>query len=277
MLWCKRAGRDSLPASAETVELYVTWMLDEAGRKTSTAERHVSAIAHFHRRAGATPPFGPGVREVIRAVRRSRKEKPVGKRALEVPDLVRAAQLCDIRTPLGARNRALIVLGFATSFRREELTNLQLADVKFERRGLAVLLRSSKRDQEGKGRVIGVWAGKRECTDPIRALRSWLRFRGEWAGPLFCRVQTAGLIVRRPISGEAVNEAVKKAISAAGIDPSRYGAHSLRAGAITASAKLGRSDQEIMGLSGHESAKVMRTYVRGARLFSGRNPLAGVL
>jgi integrase len=187
------------------------------------------------------------------------------------------ARRCEARTALGARDRAIVVLGFATSFRRAELCRLQLSDVSFERRGLAVLLRYSKRDQEGRGRVLGVWAGKRACTDPVRVLRDWLAFRGDWEGPLFCRVQTGDVVKRRPISGEALAESVKRAIASAGIDPARYGAHSLRAGAITASAGLGRSDQEIMGLSGHASAKVMRMYVRSARLFSGRNPLAGVL
>lgn len=275
-LWCARAGRDALPASTETLELYATWML-EIGRKVSTTERHVSAISHFHRRAGAPSPISTAVREVIRATRRERKERPIGKKALDVRDVVRVARGCDVRTALGARDRTLLVLGFATAFRREELARLQLEDVAFQREGLAVLLRYGKRDQEGKGRLIAVWKGKRGCTDPVATLRAWLRLRGDWPGPLFCRIQTGGIIKHKAVSGEAINEVVKRRIAAVGIAPARYGAHSLRAGAITASAGLGRSDQEIMDLSGHSSARIMRTYVRGARLFAGRNPLAGVL
>jgi len=275
--WCELAGRDRLPAHPETLELYITWMLTELHRKVTTAERHVSAVAHFHRDAGVDSPVRPAVRDILLGVKRQRREQPVGKAALSPRDLVRVARACDGRTALGARDRALVVLGFATAFRRAELARLQLSDVSFERRGLAVLLRYSKRDQEGKGRVIAVWAGKRARTDPVRVLRAWIRLRGTWGGPLFSRIQTAGLIVRKPISGEAVNETVKRVISAAGIDAARYGAHSLRAGAITAAAELGRSDRELMGLSGHSSPKVMRMYVRSARLFSGRNPLAGVL
>lgn len=274
--WCRLRGCPSLPASPDNLQLYVTWMFEQ-GRKVSTAERHVSAIAHYHRRANAPSPVEPGTREVIRGVRRERREKPQGKTALSVADLVRVSVKCDARTALGARDRAIVVLGFATSFRRSELSHLQLSDVTFERNGLAVLLRYSKRDQEGRGRMMGVWAGRRACTDPVRVLRDWLAFRGNWEGPLFCRVQTGDAVKRRPITGEALAEAIKRAIAAAGIDPRPYGAHSLRAGAITASADLGRSDQELMGLSGHLSAKMLKTYVRSARLFSGRNPLAGVL
>ncbi len=262
-----------MPALPETVELYVTWMLSELGRKVTTAERHVSAIAHLHREAGHGSPVRPPVREVLKGARVERRERPSGKAALDPLDLVRVSRACDARTALGARDRAIVVLGFATSFRRNELARLRMSDVVFQRRGLAVLLRYSKRDQEGRGRVLGVWAGKRSVTDPVRVLRAWIRKRGDWEGPLFCRVQTGDLVVRAPISGEAV----KRAISAAGMDPAPYGAHSLRAGAITASARIGRSDQELMGLSGHSSARVMKMYVRGSRLFSGRDPLEGVL
>jgi site-specific recombinase XerD len=274
--WCQMTGQLALPAAAETVQLYVTWMF-ENGRKVTTAERHVSAISHVHRTAGFASPVEPNLREVIRATRCERQEKPQGKTALDKLDLVRIASKCDVVTALGARDRALLVLGFATSFRREELARLQLGDVSFERGGLAVLLRRSKRDQEGKGRLLGVWAGERAATDPVRTLRAWLEHRGTWPGPLFCRVQTGDTVKREPISGEAINQAVKRMIANAGIDPHHYGAHSLRAGAITAAADLGRSDQEIVGLSGHSNVQMIRTYVRSSRLFSGRNPLAGVL
>ncbi|HEY1865924.1 MAG TPA: tyrosine-type recombinase/integrase [Candidatus Acidoferrales bacterium] len=274
--WCRMAGRETLPASAETLQLYITWMF-EGGSKVTTAERRVAAIAHIHRGAGFNSPVEPNLREIIRATRRERKEKPIGKKALSPLELVRIAGKCDATTALGSRDLAILILGFATSFRREELAQLQLSDVTFERDGLAVLLRYSKRDQEGKGRLLGVWAGERESTDPVRTLRAWLKWRGDWDGPLFCRIQTGDIVQHKAIAGAAVHHAVRRMIAEAGIDPKRYGAHSLRAGSITAAAELGRSDQEIIGLSGHANVQMIRTYVRSSRLFSGRNPLAGVL
>jgi integrase len=170
-----------------------------------------------------------------------------------------------------------MVLGFATSFRRSNLAGLQLSDLTFSPEGLVVVQRRSKTDQQGRGRVMGVWPGRRAATDPVRVLRAWLARRGDWAGPLFCRVQTSDVLVRRGIGGDAINDVVKRAVVRVGLDPSLFGAHSLRAGAVTASAELGRTDQEIMGLSGHRSSETMRGYVRGTRLFAGRNPLAGAL
>jgi integrase len=274
--WCTRAGRSPLPADTDTVNLYVTWMLDNLKRKITTTERHVSAIIHFHHAAAKDPPALAAVRDVIRAVKRERKEQPIGKTALAKEDVARVARACG-NSVAGIRDRALIILGFATTFRRSEIANLQYSDVVFKPGGLAVLLRYSKRDQEGKGRLLGIWPGLRASTDPVRTLKAWIELRGKWAGPLFCRVQTGGLIQRKPISGEAVNEIVKRAVEKAGIDPDGYGAHSLRAGGITASAQIGRSNQELKDLSGHKSSRMLEVYVRDARLFTGRNPLSRVL
>jgi len=275
--WCGDAGRPSLPASSDTVMLYVTWLLTERGRRAATAARHVAAVADAHRSAGLANPVSGEVRDVVTAVRRVRSEVPRGKVAME-PSLLRECALgCDVRTALGLRDRALLVLGFATSLRRSELCRLNLADISFEQEGVAVMVRRSKTDQLGRGRVLGVWPGKRAATDPVRVLKAWIRARGDWDGPLFARVQTGDVITRRGITGDAVADAVKRAVQRAGRRPAAYGAHSLRAGAVTASAEIGRSDQEIMGLSGHASAAVMRMYVRRVRLFAGRNPLAGVL
>jgi site-specific recombinase XerD len=98
--WCDRAGRCPLPASSDSLELYVTWMFG-VGRKVTTVERHVSAVSHIHRVKGLQSPVRPDVREIIRAVRRERKESPVGKAALGVEDLVRLARACDASTALG--------------------------------------------------------------------------------------------------------------------------------------------------------------------------------
>lgn len=275
--WCDDAGRVPSPCDSETLSLYVTWLLSVQSRRTATAARHLAAVRDFHRRAGLPVPSVADARSVIIAFRRERGERPQGKAALTVADFGRVCRACDCLTNLGCRDRAIMVLGFATSFRRSNLAGLQLSDVTFSPDGLVVVQRRSKTDQQGRGRVMGIWPGRRVATDPVRVLRAWLAMRGDWAGPLFCRVQTSDVLVRRGISGDAINDVVKRAVARVGLDPSLFGAHSLRAGAVTASAELGRTDQEIMGLSGHRSAEVMRGYVRSGRLFVGRNPLAGAL
>jgi integrase len=275
--WCDRLGRSALPASADTVWLYITSMIAERGTKASTANRHLSSILHHHRAAGLPVPAREKVRGLLADVKRDRGERYEGKRALTPQLLARLCAGCDSGTNTGVRDRALLVLGFATSMRRSELSALDLADVTFESKGVAVLVRRSKTDQNGRGRVIAVWPGSKPATDPVELLRSWVGRRGSWAGPLFPRIDGFHQIHHDRIGGEAVNKVLKRNLRRIGVDPKPYGMHSLRAGAVTAAAELGRSDQEIMALSGHRSADVMRQYVRRARVFDGRNPLAGVL
>jgi integrase len=136
-------------------------------------------------------------------------------------------------------------------------------------KGLVVNLRKSKTDRDRKGRFIEVWRGSRPITDPVATLRAWLDRRGSWDGPLFCRIQTGDKIKPIPVTGLSINLTVKRAIRRAGIDPARYGAHSLRAGAVTASAEIGRSDQEIMRMSGHRDPKVMQMYVSASGSLRG--------
>jgi integrase len=278
--WCERVGRSPLPASGDTVWLYVAWMLGERKRKTSTVNRHVCAIIRYHRAANLPVPPRERAQGLLTDVRRDRGERHEGKRALTPQDLARLCAACDGSTNTGARDRALLVLGFATSMRRSELSALDLADVTFESQGAVVLLRKSKGDQKARGRLIAVWHGGKPETDPVDLLRAWIARRGSWAGPLFPQI-AGGFrfdeIHRNRIGGEAINKVLKRAMKRAGLDPTHYGAHSLRAGAVTAAAELGRSDQEIMALSGHRTPAVMRQYIRRARVFDGRNPLAGVL
>jgi site-specific recombinase XerD len=55
-----------------------------------------------------------------------------------------------------ARDRALLLTGFAGGFRRSELVGLDLADIERARQGMIVTLRHSKTDQEGAGRRSGI-------------------------------------------------------------------------------------------------------------------------
>src|SRR6185503_8368323 len=82
-------------------------------------------------------------------------------------------------TPLGARDRAMLLLGFGAALRRSELVALTLGDVAtVPGRGLHVLVRRSKTDQQGQGQDIAVWANKQEpgfC--PLAAFDAWLSHR----------------------------------------------------------------------------------------------------
>ena len=69
--WCGDHHRRPLPATPDTVALYLTQMAEQ-GRKPSTITRRVSAISQAHQIAEYKPPTRSAkVRAVLRGIRRT--------------------------------------------------------------------------------------------------------------------------------------------------------------------------------------------------------------
>lgn len=162
-----------------------------------------------------------------------------------------------------ARDRALLLIGFAGGFRRSEIVALDCGDVERVRQGLIVTLRRSKTDQEGVGRKVGIPFGRtRNC--PVLALDGWLAGAGIEAGPVFRPVDRHGRVASERLSGEAVS---KERVVAANIDPTGFSGHSLRAGFATSAVQAGVSTFKIRSQTGHVSDAMLARYVRDGELF----------
>lgn len=256
--WCRASARESLPASAETVRLYLVDLL-RRGLKISTAERRLSALAHYHRQehhdfSGARKE----ARELLEVAKRFRQEQPRQMRPLTVAQLRRIArQLRRDGSPRALRDRAVLVLGLGSALRRGSLAALELSDIEFQTKGVLVRIRREKNDQTGRGRLIGLPKGHNADTCPVRALRDWLSCRGREAGPLFTHDGTLDRI-----TGAYVACIVKSAVDSIGLDPTLYGGHSLRAGFVTAAGESGASELVIAAQTGHRNMAVLRRYFR---------------
>ena len=280
--WCTECGKTAIPADPETIELYLVSMMDR-GLKVSTVEARFCAIMYAHRRAGLDTgtPFNES-RELLSGARRFYGKCPKQKRALTVQQLREISLILSKSKKLYAvRSRALLVFGFASALRRSELVSLNLSDVTFTENGLVVYIRKSKTDQEQKGRSIGIFPGQDEASCPIKALQAWLECRGNWEGPLFCGLSSGGRKVANKVSHKLLRcdvpaLLVKDAVRMIGLDPAAYGAHSLRAGFVTAAAQAGASEMQIMQRTGHKSMEMVMRYVRPSSLFWA-NPLAKAL
>lgn len=262
--WCESAKRKAMPASAETLELYI---VDRLRRHSlATIERRVIGVRAVHLAAGHPSPYTNGARDVLRGARRELGSAQASKAALRVEDLRAICRsLNSARPSTAVRDRAILTLGFAAALRRSELVGLDLADVDFVAKGMLVRIRRSKTDQEGRGRAVGVFNGTRAAYScPVKCLRAWIRIRGRAPGPLFPSEQsTSGRL-----TAEMVNQVVKRSVELLGLDPRRYGAHSLRAGFVTAAAEAGVPESLIMQRTGHRSIENVAKYVRPASVFS---------
>ena len=298
--WCARYGFRSLPATPEAVAGFLVAEA-EAGRSASTIGRRSAAIRYAHKLAGQPDPTDDeGVRAASKGIRRRIGVAPTQK-AAATADILAALLMRTPDTLTGKRDRALLALGFAGAFRRSELVALDVADLREDAEGLRVMVRRSKVDQEGQGFEKAIPHGR--FIRPVALVREWLDAAGITEGPLFRPVSRSGRVRGMPksehthsvegdfpASGSAENSAnvchadthsrlttqavadiIKHYCTAAGLDASTFGAHSLRAGYITTAAERGADLARIMDQSGHRDPRTVVGYIRRANLFKGHS------
>jgi site-specific recombinase XerD len=282
--WCRSLGREPLAADPDTIAMYVVRCAD-AGFAVSSIRVHLAAIRTAHLLAGLSIDLRhPRLAMVVEGVARAKGTRPRRQAAPAVPSVLRKmlAQRPSPATPLGARDRAMLLLGFGAALRRSELVALTLGDVEtVPGRGLRIVVRRSKTDQHGQGQEIAVWANpdQPDCC-PLAAFDDWLAHRAKAADlawtvsptlraerPLFCAVTRAGRVTGTKLSDKAVVRLVKQAALAAGFDPGRYSGHSLRAGLATAAGDAGAGLAELMRQTRHKSTEVALGYLRPADLW----------
>jgi integrase len=259
--WCKSEGLTPLPATSDTVGLYVASMI-ERGLVATTATRAVSAIGYRHRREGHNNPADNAVRELLDGARRMRADPPIQMKPLSVAQL---AEVCGKLTggqPRAVRDRAILLVGFCSALRRASLTALRLDDVDLSGGRLSIRVRREKTDQIGRGRWIGIPPAKNPNNCAVLALAGWIEARGSAEGALFTRIGSL-----KHLHPDSVYRVVRRRLAEAGIDPNGYGGHSLRAGFVTAACEANVCDALIQAQTGHKSVAVLRRYFRRAELF----------
>ena len=265
--WCRAHGlQQPFPASSESVAAYLA---DRAqSLSVSTLQKHMAALNEAHRAAGFEPPTSaPEVQALLKGIRRTHGTASKGKSPLLVADLRRICQeLPD--SPIGHRDRALLLVGFAGALRRSELVALDTSDLECKEEGVVLTIRRSKTDQTGEGRPVGVPYGSNPSTCPVRAIKRWLFVLASDTGPLFRSITRHGQIFDSKLSDRAVALIVKKYVERIGLDPKSYSGHSLRAGLATETAKAGLDAVAISRQTGHRSLNTLRGYIRIGSLFT---------
>jgi integrase len=254
-------GRSAEPA---TVASYIA--AHAATLSVATLVRHLATISKAHEARGLPNPCRSEiVRATMRGIKRTRGIAQREAKPLLREDLFRVLD-CVGDGVKDARDRALLLIGFAGGFRQSELVALDRRDIAHVRQGLIITLRHSKVDQEGAGRKIGIPFGRtRHC--PVLALDHWLAISRIDTGPVFRPVDRHGNVASEQLSGEAVAVVVRERVADAGINPHSYSGHSLRAGLATSAVQAGVSTLKIRGQTGHASDAMLARYVRDGELF----------
>lgn len=274
--WCTDHLLCALPASPVTLVLFLTARAKDGVRPSSLSVA-LAAIAAHHAEAGEIAPTTkhPHVKKVWAGIRRTVGTAPDRAAPVPVEHLRCMSEALDEETAIGLRDRALLVVGFAGAFRRSELVALDIGDIRFAKDGLHIHVRHSKTDQEGAGAEVGLPYGAVESTCPVRTLKAWIDASGITEGAIFRSVSRHGKLGQRLIGGDVARR-VQHAAELAGLDPTLYSGHSLRAGLATAAAKAGKKDRRIMAQGRWKSRGMVDRYVRDARLLDSENAASGI-
>lgn len=261
--WCTRRGLPPLPGDPLALCSYLTERA-EAGLSISTLNVACTAIRHVHRMCAAADPIAAeAVRQVRLGLRRTHGSAPRRLARPLMPEEIRQIlNGIDRTTPIGARDAAMILIGYASAMRRAELVGLTLADIETKPAGLLLHIRQSKTDPEGHGQVVAVAHGQHAATDPVAALSTWCALRGRAPGPLFTRIWASSISLQ-PLSGHVLARMLRTRAEAAGLDGTRITAHSLRAGRATTAALAGVSLGRIAAQTRHRDVSVLlNRYIR---------------
>jgi len=255
--FCIKNGFSSMPTEAKILSLYLTHLSNTS--KFSTLKRRIASISVIHKIKGHyLDTKHPIIMENLHGIRRAKGSNQKAKKPILISDLkiiINAIDQLEKTELKKIRNKTLILIGFSGGFRRSELVNIEIEDVEFVAEGVKIFIRRSKTDQSGEGMIKGIPYFENQQYCPVLNLKKWLELSNLKSGKIF------------NISDKSVALIIKKYASLAGLDPNRYGGHSLRSGFATSAAEAGAEERNIMTMTGHKTTQMVRRYIQEANLF----------
>jgi integrase len=254
----------SIPATPTIVAEYLASFAGILA--VSTLQHRLIAIHRAHTDIGlVSPVIDSLVKRTMQGIRRTHGVKQRRVTALVKDDLLEMIVHVDRHMPMrAARDKALILVGFAGAFRRSELVGLQYEDMKHYDSGVEFLIHRSKTDQEGAGRTVFIpYARGTRC--PVKVLKTWLGLAGIDSGPLFRPINRHDQLVgRKALTPQSVALIVKASVRmmAGEAAANMVAGHSLRAGYCTEAATVGLQPFQIREQTGHKSDGTLARYIR---------------
>jgi integrase len=274
---CRLLGRCPLPMDEATAASVVVEAAND-GLVVGSIRVVATVIAVAHAIAKQPDPTRTeAFRSVMRGICRVMSYQPDQKVALSSDDMRRIRDTCavDPNTVRGVRDWALLSFGFGGAFRRSEIVARNASDVEFVQDEMRVYIDRSKTDQFGRGTYVSIGPAKDPYVCPVAAMRAWLAI-SPGLGPLFRKVTKHNRVTPGRLAACTVSYLVKKFGVVLDLPEDRLGAHSLRAGMITALLDAGVSDTVTMMHSRQKSHATLRKYYRPRRPTVNYTEMAGL-
>lgn len=274
--WCEEMGRVARPCTTATYIEYVASLIAREYAPNSISA-HMSAVRTWmpeDKRPGTTVARG-----MLREYRKAWGKRNRVRKAPAITDAMLRAMVatCDLRSPIGLRDRCALLLGRGALNRRIELADLGVEDVTVDDDFVTLHFGHTKSDQEAKGDDTDIPAEPDDpLMDPVAATRDWLNMLhrlGVRDGAFLRALTVKGTLQSRVtatergdhVTGDAVNDWVRGRARQAGVPGwEKVTAHGLRRGGAQAIADAG-GDPTKQGRWKAGSTVVKREYLDRAQ------------
>ena len=270
-LFCSKNNFSSIPTDPKIVSLYLTY-LSSKEVKVSTIKRRLVSIGVIHKIKGHyLDTKHPVIIQNFMGIKRRKGINQAGKKPLLINDLKQIVDVINQQNEPDIkklRNKALLLIGFAGGFRRNELVSLNREDLDFVFEGVKINVKRSKTDQYGEGFIKGIPYFQNYLYCPVKNLNNWLNVTKIKKGPIFVRFSKGSKLTNTRLTDQSVALIIKEYLVKSGIDSKNYSGHSLRSGFATSAAEAGAEERSIMAMTGHKSTDMVRRYIKEANLFN---------
>jgi integrase len=292
--FCEETGAQPFPAAVPTVRAFIKATVQGGGAVVS-CDITRQVIMMVHRLRGYPPVAWDSMREFYQGVRRRHGGARRQAQPLRTEDLQAILNRLDPASPRGARDGAILALGWAGALRSEEITRLAWdapgihgkGHIVTRPAGVELHFRRTKTDQTG-GEAQQVIIPAPDVPLVMTWLNHWERIAGRVPGRLaFTQVSRGDRIISKPMASTAVTAVVRQNVLtfllASGMEEvaavalaSRYRSHSLRSGYATSAAAGGVVEAEIRDHCRHKNAETTANYIRLGRKWA-QGGLKGLL
>lgn len=245
---------DTIPWAALRYE-HVTALrtkLAERGLAPATVNKYLAALRGVAREAWQLGLTDAETYQRIAAVKGVHGETLPSGRGLGPGELAALMRTCaNDHSAAGARDAAIIAMGYGAGLRRAELAGLELADLADDGETITATIRG----KGSKERLVYLDNGS------AQALRDWQAVRGLEPGALFYSGRRGGhLIAGQRMTGQAIRDMLAKRASAAGL--ANATPHDLRRSFVSDLLDAGIDIATVAGMAGHANIETTRRYDR---------------
>jgi integrase len=256
--WCLQSNQEPIPATAETMAMYVDYL--SKNNKSATIRRRINSLGTVLKLSKNHDPTKQP--EVILALKRMHRKigraqdqaTPLTKSILN--QLLNNCDNCD-NGIMGIRNQVLLRLGYETMRRRSELCAFKFEDVDCAFNGKPIIrLKFSKTDQYGSGKVLPI------SEELLNLLETWRGIVGD-EGYILRSINKHGHIgdSLNPASISTILRTLQEGLKTKSNQQPLSG-HSFRVGAALDLLEQGEPLEKIMLRGGWQSDSTAIKYLR---------------